>query len=600
MIEPSWRADPQPGNPELPLWTRAIIGDMLPEAVSPLGWTMIWEPAAKGFRDCLIERLGFDDEELRDDHPETVSLLGGFAYLNASVLRVWADRLPALGVEQIDPILVAGNKPLPTHQDPAWGPPDAVAAGMLGQWYDWVVSSRNQFELRRQIDLVAEVTAADEGLASKSDLELIEEAIGLRPLCQRLFSQHLNQTLGAFIGPRLLNQACIDVGQPAHTLRLLSGLGQIEPASPTLALWELSRLVRESRFLSEVLAEDPEDRAGGLRRSVEPDAIALLAGVDALIEEIAFRGPNEWDLSSPTWDEVPSIVLAMIGCLSRCEDSFAPRQRRQHLEADRYRLTVEIAAALGPEDRAEFVDAVQSSVAFIRGREESRTALMRVVHRQRRLLREAARRWVQRDELVDADDVWMLTLDELSTCAADGPGELRSVLAARRRDYLERRDDEPLSTVWLGGEAPSDWLADQEVPDADPFGSSALEPGDLVLGSPGSPGMARGPARIIETVADLADFRPGDILVMARPVLAATPVFVAAGAVIADAGDTFTHAVVVARELGTPMVVGARGASTRIRPGSIVNVDGLTGVISIVPDGDVTGEGPDAPGPETG
>lgn len=103
----------------------------------------------------------------------------------------------------------------------------------------------------------------------------------------------------------------------------------------------------------------------------------------------------------------------------------------------------------------------------------------------------------------------------------------------------------------------------------------------MMLGSPGSPGMAQGRARVIESDADLNLVEPGDILIMSRPHLAATPLFVAAGAVVTDQGGSFTHAVVVARELGTPMVVGAYGASERIVTGSLVNVDGLTGVVSV-------------------
>ena len=59
----------------------------------------------------------------------------------------------------------------------------------------------------------------------------------------------------------------------------------------------------------------------------------------------------------------------------------------------------------------------------------------------------------------------------------------------------------------------------------------------------------------------------------------------AGGELADDAVDAGRRAgtahVVVARELGTPMVVGASGASERIVTGSLVNVDGLTGVISV-------------------
>ena len=557
MTEPSWLAETQPDNAELPLWTRAVIGDMLPDAVTPLTWSMVWESvAALGWRDCLIERFGFDDAEISRSNPESIASFGGFAYLNASVLRVWADRTPSLATEHIDPVLTAGPKPPPTHHAPSWNTPDNVTVGMLRQWYDWVLRSRNQRELGHAVAEVEGIVGQALDTSAMTDAELIREVDELQPLCRRLFSQYLNQTLAALIGPRLVNDACVDVGQPAHTLRLLSGLGQVEPVSPTLVLWDLSRLVRNSYSLQQLVAGRPDELEAVLRRSDEPDAVALRAGIDALVEEIGFRGPNEWDLSSPTWDEVPAIVVAMIGCLSRCDDSFAPSNRRQHLEADRYRLTVEIAAALPADSRALFVDAVESAATFIRGREACRTALMRLLHRIRLVVRELSVRAVRRGDLADLDDIWMIRREELVHYADGGLDELRDLAERRRREFEEVQRTEPAPMLWRGTEgsddnAPDGWDQDAAEPESVRSDLLLLEPGDLMLGSPGSPGMAQGRARVIESMADLADFQPGEVLVLARPVLATTPIFVAAGAVITDTAETFAHAVVVARELGT-------------------------------------------------
>lgn len=588
MIEPSWLADKQPDNAELPLWTRALIGDMLPDAVTPLTWSLIWEPAAAhGWRDCLIERFGFDDAEISSSHPESVASFGGFAYLNASALRVWADRTPSLATDHIDPVLTAGPKPPPTHRSPSWNAPDRVTVGMLREWHDWVLRSRNQRELSQTVDDVEQLLGRPLDWSELSDVELIAVVNDLMPLCRRLFSQYLNQTLAALIGPRLVNSACVDIGQPAHTLRLLSGLGQVDPVSPTLVLWDLSRLVRSSAALQQLFAEQPDELDPILRRSDQPDAIALVAGIDALIDEIGFRGPNEWDLSSPTWDEVPAIVIAMIGCMSRCDDSFAPSRRRKHLEADRYRLTVEIAAALPADARALFVDAVESAVTFIRGREACRTALMSLIHRVRVIIREIGARAARRGDLGDPNDVWMIRSEELASYADGGLAELRTLAEGRRREFEDVLLVDPPPMLWHGGddpdgESPHGWVADTVEADSAPDDLLVVEPGDLMLGSPGSPGMAQGRARVIESMADLADFQPGEVLVLARPVLATTPIFVAAGAVITDTADTFAHAVVVARELGTPMVVGATGATQRIKTGVTLNVDGLTGVVSVV------------------
>jgi pyruvate,water dikinase len=584
MDESSWLIDTQPDNPDLPLWTRSLAAEMLPDAVSPLGWTMVWRPcAATGWRDCMIERFGFDDRLLSPDHPETVAVVGGFAYANASILRVWADRMPGMTVDDIDPVLVAGDAPLPPHVDPPWATPDRVARGMLEQWRDWVVSSRNQFELEQQLQLVAAEMGRAVDLDASSDAQLMERALELQPLMRELFSQHLNQTLAAMLGPRLLNNACVAVGQPAHTLRLLSGLGGIDPVSPTLALWELSRLVRSSSTLNVIFDNRSGSLAQTLRQSDHPDAVALVAGIDALVAEVGFRGPNEWDLASPTWDAVPDVVLAMISSMRRCDDGFAPLRRRRGLEDDRHRLAVEIAGALSDRDRDDFINGLASSTAFLRGRELSRTALMRLLHRMRHLVRELARRASRRGDLEDPTDVWLLRAEELAHYADGGRADVADVVRDRRPESRSSPGIEPPPLVTLGGTAVVEpgvselrrWMAMSTAED--------LVPGDLMLGSPGSPGMAQGPARVIETDDDLALFEPGEIIVLARPDLAATPLFVVAGAVVTDVGDTFTHAVVVARELGIPMVVGAGGASERIVTGSVVNVDGLTGVVAVVP-----------------
>lgn len=240
MIEPDWQTENE-FTPDLPVWTRALVGEMLPEVVSPLGWTMVWEScAALGWRDAMVRRMGFDEEEFNSTTPETIGLIGGYGYLNASHLRVWAERSPDLTVDHIDRILVNNGSPLPGHHHLAWHNPDAVATGMLSQWYRWVMESRNQIELDN--GHLESIACRDERpvFATMSDIELAQRALSLQPLCRRLFEQHANQTLASTIGPWILTEICAEIGQPAHALRLLSGLGQIDSVSPTRALWDLS------------------------------------------------------------------------------------------------------------------------------------------------------------------------------------------------------------------------------------------------------------------------------------------------------------------------------------------------------------------------
>lgn len=578
MIEPEWQPESDFSS-DLPVWTRALVGEMLPEVVSPLGWSMVWEScAALGWRDAMVRRMGFDEDDFNQTTPETIGLIGGYGYLNASHLRVWAERSPDLTVDHIDRILVNNGSPLPGHHHVAWHNPDAVATGMLTQWYRWVMESRNQIELDNGH---AESLACRNGrpdFADLSDLDLAKRAMSLQPLCRRLFEQHANQTLASTIGPWILTEICAEIGQPAHALRLLSGLGMIDSVSPTLALWDLSRMIRQSESLTRVFDQADEGLDRILRLSNHAESAGLVAGIDALITEVGYRGPNEWDLSSPTWDTAPEIVVALLDCMRHCQDEDGPRQRRAHLEADRLRLATEISDALSGQQHDRFLAGFGASTAFLRGRELSRTNVMRVIHEMRLALRELGARGVRRHDFDEVDNLWMLTADELEYYADGGLADVAEISSKRRVQYEDLRNRSAPASM-IGSD--DGWIPAPGTTPGWGFDDRPLEPGDMMLGSPGSPGMARGVARVIETDADVAKVEPGDVVVLSRPDLAATPLFVSAGAVVTDRGGTFTHAVVVARELGTPMVVGAHRASERIVSGSIVNVDGLTGVVSI-------------------
>lgn len=107
------------------------------------------------------------------------------------------------------------------------------------------------------------------------------------------------------------------------------------------------------------------------------------------------------------------------------------------------------------------------------------------------------------------------------------------------------------------------------------------EPGQL-RGQAGSPGKARGPARIIRSLAEAHRLQPGDILVTTTTAPPWTPLFLTAAAVVTDAGGLLSHGAVVSREYRIPAVVGTRDATTRIPDGQMLEVDGDQGLVSFV------------------
>ena len=107
------------------------------------------------------------------------------------------------------------------------------------------------------------------------------------------------------------------------------------------------------------------------------------------------------------------------------------------------------------------------------------------------------------------------------------------------------------------------------------------EPGRL-NGQAGSPGKVRGVARVIRSIDDAARLGRGEVLVAETTAPPWTPLFATAAAVVTDTGGILSHCAVVAREYGIPAVVGVGMATALIADGQTVEVDGDSGLVTIV------------------
>jgi len=101
-----------------------------------------------------------------------------------------------------------------------------------------------------------------------------------------------------------------------------------------------------------------------------------------------------------------------------------------------------------------------------------------------------------------------------------------------------------------------------------------------LIGAPASAGTVTGKARVILDPVS-AQLEPGEILVAPSTDPGWTPLFMTAGALVMEMGGPISHGAVVAREYGIPAVVGVPDATTRIKTGDILSVDGAAGTITV-------------------
>ncbi|MCK5043835.1 phosphoenolpyruvate synthase [Candidatus Pacearchaeota archaeon] len=104
--------------------------------------------------------------------------------------------------------------------------------------------------------------------------------------------------------------------------------------------------------------------------------------------------------------------------------------------------------------------------------------------------------------------------------------------------------------------------------------------GEIILsGLAASPGIAVGKIKIVETLDDLKKIIPGDILVtkMTNPDMVVS--MQKSSAIVTDEGGLTAHAAIVSREMGIPAIVGTQEATTKLKEGEIITVDGFSGNI---------------------
>lgn len=101
----------------------------------------------------------------------------------------------------------------------------------------------------------------------------------------------------------------------------------------------------------------------------------------------------------------------------------------------------------------------------------------------------------------------------------------------------------------------------------------------ILKGQAASTGMASGPVKIIHSPSEIDQILEGDVLVTEMTTPDYVPAMKRAAAIVTDAGGRTCHAAIVSRELGIPCVVGAGTATTTLKVGQIVTVDGKNGVV---------------------
>lgn len=553
------------GGTATTVWSRANVSEALPGVATPLTWSIAGAFSETGFRQAFLA--------LGCRLPKNTHLVGnvhGRFYLNLTEFMRTAAQVPWM-----DPSLLielgggsgadalADDVRAVNHRGFYARLPLTVKRLLAEQWNLEADVARFDSEADRTMRdfLALELTILpDDALArTMRDAQRFLERTGRSMLtCS-------SSALGAHLAVRLLLRSLGEEEAKRLSQSVTRGIQDLESARPAMALLRLAHTaMREPDAESAILG-------GATRIAVLPDGLTK-KGLSLFIEAHGWRAVREAELSTPRWREDEAPVLAMLRALLQGgakdpEDALA--RARTLAGEDLTRVSEKLP--LGT--RSILRHAVTRAQKTARLREQTRAWVTRALGMIRLIALEANRRLVRlMPELAttskaaasEIPTVFFLTADEIIDALRSARTDLGGIVAARRVDFA-RYASKPEPPITFTGAPPPVWL---------PVAS-----GSTLRGFAASEGEAEGRVRVLTDARDVGAFVPGEVLVVRATDVGWTPLFASTAAVVTELGGSLSHAAIVARELGVPLVTNVDGATRVLETGERVRVDGTHGLV---------------------
>ncbi|MFZ1474432.1 MAG: PEP-utilizing enzyme, partial [Anaerolineae bacterium] len=341
-----------------------------------------------------------------------------------------------------------------------------------------------------------------------------------------------------------------------------------------LALWATAQQIKADAAAA---AAFKQADAVALARGYEAGQLPPVAqtALSAFLRRYGMRGVGEIDIGRRRWREDPTQIMQVVQSYLNIEDpNQAPdvvfKRGAVTAKAAIEHLTHAIRRGKRGWIKARLARAAARRIRALAGlRETPKFSIIRAMGILRQVLLDSGRALVAAGILEQAEDVFFLTTAELQQLASGARAAWKPLVAARRASYDREKQRR---------QVPRLLLSDGQVFYA---GLGASNADGAITGSPVSPGVVEG---VVHVVLDPrgAQLAPGEILVCPGTDPAWTPLFLAAGGLVMEVGGLMTHGSVVAREYGIPAVVGVHEATTRLKTGQRIRVDGSVGRVTVL------------------
>jgi pyruvate,water dikinase len=323
-------------------------------------------------------------------------------------------------------------------------------------------------------------------------------------------------------------------------------------------IWNLAEIARSTPAVRQILTSEGDDALASLR--AEPGAGEFITTFDSFVARQDARSQG-WSILLETWGERPQAPLALVRAQLEADHVSAP-DVHERSTASRAAGTERALAAL-PESKHEAFHAIVRELdGYVAVREGRAYCQIVITGTLRLMLLRRGDALVRSGRIERADDILFLVPEEVES---GGAAPLHDTVAQRRAEW-------------------SHWCTLKTPPFiGTPASLAALAEAarEAVRGAPASRGTVTGTARILRSPEEGHRMGPGDILVCEMTTPAWTPLFAIAAGIVTETGGPLSHPAITAREYRIPAVVALDGATTRIRDGQTITIDGGTGEVTL-------------------
>ena len=310
-----------------------------------------------------------------------------------------------------------------------------------------------------------------------------------------------------------------------------------------------------------------------------------------MADEAGWRLERMAEINVPTWAEDPTPAFNMIKMSLEKGIDYNLDEERKKREVNRIETEKRLTEKVPPEARSWFkmiLTVAQKCAAF--SEEHNHYCELMCHSLIRRTLLGMGRRWVCSAPLMQSDDMFYLFPDEVRKAGINPDMfNFRPVVERRRAEWkgwVEKGNPPAFMTPDFSLEDAMKGLVESMDPIALKVvvGSMPVARPDLkadLYGVCGSPGVAEGNVKVIWTEAELSKIEKGDILVAPTTSPSWTPVFGILGGVIVDRGASLSHAAIVGREYGVPVIMNVFEGTAKLKDGMRVRMDANMGTVFI-------------------